>query len=320
MPPHVPVATGGPAYHQRGEAAEAAEDSAVSAHLAAAAQTTAAGSTTAAAHQTDPFPLASHVAVHGIAEFLQQKYSRYAGDTYPATKMQGLTLPIYGVVCHREHGDPQVKVRMFRPNDRLNMPHPTYAEQTGLWFEPRFLRRLTAAEVRAAPWAPAEHAHARRTADMTRRLAAASPLPWPPKLGDPCYIKPGRGAMLVPALRSKATPWGEAKRRAAADAAESMVLVVSAEPGTANPFGIFEAGMINPTAAYIGGASFAGRSEWWTSSRKGYQQLRGQHLAVMRWDTDTVASPPEDLRAVHVTTKDGRLHGWVFLIFLVTKK
>lgn len=81
----------------------------------------------------------------------------------------------------------------------------------------------------------------------------------------------------------------------------SGTYIITNENGTPNDFGIFDRHNINPTAAYI------------DMGRQGYMSLIGRCSACLEWDRDTVASPPEDLHAVHITdANDKNRHGWVF--------
>jgi hypothetical protein len=81
---------------------------------------------------------------------------------------------------------------------------------------------------------------------------------------------------------------------------------ITAEPGEPNSFGIFDKNLGNPMAAYI------------DIGRDGYRTLRGQHTAYLDWDRDTVAHPPDDLNAVHLTSLEpGSRHGWVFRTELI---
>jgi hypothetical protein len=83
--------------------------------------------------------------------------------------------------------------------------------------------------------------------------------------------------------------------------------VISSEDGTPNDFGIFDKDQLNPTAAYI------------ELGRDGYRELIGQHIATLSWDRDTVAYPPDDLVAIHISNSATKEHGWYFrgdLLFL----
>jgi hypothetical protein len=81
--------------------------------------------------------------------------------------------------------------------------------------------------------------------------------------------------------------------------------IITPEDGTPNDFGIFDKHEINPTAAYI------------ALGRDGYKTLRGKHFAELDWDRDTMASPPDDLWAVHVRRVDSSEHGWFFRTHLL---
>lgn len=76
--------------------------------------------------------------------------------------------------------------------------------------------------------------------------------------------------------------------------------VVTPEDGTPNEFGIFNHNELNPTAAYI------------DLGRDGYKTLTGKFFVELDWDRDTVASPPDDLWAVHIKSVDSNAHGWFF--------
>ena len=151
---------------------------------------------------------------------------------------------------------------------------------------------------------------------MAQQLADARPCQWPLPLGTLCRAAPGQGRSLLRPSQQQYFATDE-EREVAESAAEATILTVSTEPATENDFGIFDVGAMNPTAAYIAGATFDGRSEDFSDTRKGYLQLHGQHLAEIKWDSDTLAYPPDDLRAVHVTASDDRGHGWVFVTSLV---
>ena len=135
-----------------------------------------------------------------------------------------------------------------------------------------------------------------------------------PPVGTPCRLAPGRGVLLSHKRIAKHNP--DPAHIAASDAAEEMLLSVCPEPGTPNDFGIFNRHQGNPTAAYIDGASTV--EGYFRNSRKGYctMKLKGQHWTEIRWDRDTMAPPPDDLRSVHVSAPDGQ-HGWLFVPELV---
>ena len=74
---------------------------------------------------------------------------------------------------------------------------------------------------------------------------------------------------------------------------------ITCEDGTKNDFGIFDKHDINPVAAYI------------DLGRDGYKTLQNQFATTLDWDRDTMAYPPDNLDAVHLTAANGE-HGWVF--------
>ena len=50
----------------------------------------------------------------------------------------------------------------------------------------------------------------------------------------------------------------------------------------------------------------------------GYKELVGQFTTVLEWDRDTVACPPADLTAVHITSdRDATKQGWVMMTDLL---
>ena len=86
------------------------------------------------------------------------------------------------------------------------------------------------------------------------------------------------------------------------------ILRVEPEDGKPNDFGIFNKHDINPTAAYI------------DLGRDGFRQLAGKFTAYLDWDRDTVASPPDDLVAVHIRNIESGEHGWVFRSDILCRK
>ena len=226
-------------------------------------------------------------------------------------KWRVISLPIYGIVCQHDASNLQVKVRTYKPNDALNI---TDYSGTGWWIEVRFLRSLTDAEARDQPWQTYAEAEKARAARLEHARAEATPIEGRPAVGTPCRLAPGRGVLLSQKRIAKHNP--DPAHIAASDAAEEMLLSVCPEPGTPNDFGIFNRHQGNPTAAYIDGASTV--EGYFRNSRKGYctMKLKGQHWTEIRWDRDTMAPPPDDLRAVHVSAPDGQ-HGWLFVPELV---
>lgn len=84
-----------------------------------------------------------------------------------------------------------------------------------------------------------------------------------------------------------------------------MKLIVTAETGTRNEFGIYNCNEGNPTSAYT------------SQGRDGYKHWKGQFKQCMSWDRDTMSAPPDNLHCVHVTEVTdtgvlGKKHGWLF--------
>ncbi len=68
-----------------------------------------------------------------------------------------------------------------------------------------------------------------------------------------------------------------------------LKLRITEESGSPNDFGIFNRNEGNPTAAYT------------DNGRDGYKDWIGKWESVISWDRDTLASPPDNLKCVHVT-------------------
>jgi hypothetical protein len=86
------------------------------------------------------------------------------------------------------------------------------------------------------------------------------------------------------------------------------VFRITNESGLPNDFGIFDKHKLNPTAAYI------------DAGCDGYRHLIGKHTEYFDWDRDTVAYPPDDLNAVHISSMGPAAvlgHGWVFRTDLI---